>query len=318
MRGYWRLQNHPFLVPLAAFTFFAFLANAVPISKAYAAEPELTSEVSVPERKPELRRLRLKHRWTGEQLDIVYKIGGAYQPEAMAEINRFMRDWRCDKSTRMDPNLIDRLYELQQAVGTLRTIRVISAYRSEGHNASLLLAGHTVDPNSHHMFGQAIDIYVPGVSMARLKQIAEGHESGGTGYYPFSGPRFAHLDTGPVRRWTEMDPAERRKLDLPKRARKRLDLNCALTMAEALRNVPVSDAIASLPAGAATPDERNVHQVSLALPPPETANAGQGSQHSHEHAGQSSLAKERPCELANPPGALAIIAPTVENGAIMR
>ena len=65
----------------------------------------------------EMRTLRLKHHWTGESLDVVYRIGDAYQPEAMAEINHFLRDWRCNKTIEMDPKLIDRLYELQQRIG---------------------------------------------------------------------------------------------------------------------------------------------------------------------------------------------------------
>lgn len=314
MALYWRFRAHSIFMPLAALALFTFPANILQMPNADAAEPASSNHLDFPDRKPEMRRLRLKHRWTGEHLDIVYKIGGAYQPEAMAEINRFMRDWRCDKITTMDPKLIDRLYDLQQAVGDRRTIRVISGYRSEGYNASLLLAGRTVDPNSRHMFGQAVDVYVPGVSMERLEQIAEEHETGGTGYYPFSGPRFVHLDTGPVRHWTEMDPAKRRKLDLPKRARKRLKLNCSLTMAEALREVPVSDAIASLPQGAATPAVGKFRKASLALPSVKAADKDQVSQSRCREDQSSEITAKRFCQVSKASGKLDAIAPVLKNG----
>lgn len=314
MAGYWRLWGNPVFVLLAASIFSVSPANATQISKSDAAEPGLASDTGLPERKPEMRRLRLKHRWTGEQLDTVYKIGAAYQPEAMAQINRFMRDWRCDKAREMGPKLIDRLYELQETAGQHKTITVISAYRSEGYNASLLVAGRNVDPNSHHMYGQAIDVYIPGMKTEQLKQVAEEQQTGGTGYYPFSGPRFVHLDTGPARRWTEMDPAERRKLDLPKRERKPLQLNCTLTMTEALRDVPASDAIASLPEGAAMPEARNVQTASLALHSAEAAALNRASQSRHKIIHKSNSDTEPPCKIGNPPKALNIIIPMAETG----
>ncbi|MFA7667652.1 MAG: DUF882 domain-containing protein, partial [Burkholderiaceae bacterium] len=53
--------------------------------------------------------------------------------------------------------------------------------------------------NSFHMSGRAIDIRLPGVSLARVREAALSMQAGGVGYYPKSG--FIHLDTGPVRRW---------------------------------------------------------------------------------------------------------------------
>ncbi len=238
-----------------AILFCGVMAGLNSAATAVAAEPgnagAMVPGVELPDRKPESRLLRLRHHWTGERLEVVYRIGDDYQPEAMAEIDHFMRDWRCDKTVKMDPRLIDRLYELQKEVGENRTIRLISAYRSEGYNASLLLAGRTVDPNSQHMFGRAADVFVPGLPLTHLKDFAETQTSGGTGYYPFSGPRFVHLDTGPMRHWTEMDPAERRRQGLHRRQRTRLKLDCSLTMAEALQNVPVDEALDALPQGAA-------------------------------------------------------------------
>ena len=45
----------------------------------------------------------------------------------------------------------------------------------------------------------AVDIRVPGVPLARLRDAGLGLRRGGVGYYPASD--FVHLDTGRVRRW---------------------------------------------------------------------------------------------------------------------
>lgn len=247
-----------------AFFISILLAGVAQPCSAFAIEVGVSSTAELPAHKPETRLLRLRHRWTGELLEVVYKIGDVYQPDAMAEINHFMRDWRCNKTIAMDPKLIDQLYALQQAIGGKRTIRLISAYRSEGYNASLLRAGRTVDPNSQHMSGRAVDVYVPGVPLDRLSKAAEAELDGGIGLYPFSGPRFVHIDTGPKRRWAEMDPGERRKLGLSKRPRTKLVLDCELTMAEVLREIPVDEVIAALPAGASIRSPRSVRPASFA------------------------------------------------------
>jgi uncharacterized protein YcbK (DUF882 family) len=251
------------LVPSAGHASGPGLAEADP----FAFDGRPADGVGMPERRPaDARILRLHHHWTGEDLAVTYRIGDAYLPSAMVEINQFLRDWRCDQATAMDPALVDRLYELQMALGGRRTMRVISAYRSEAYNASLLRAGRTVDPDSQHMFGRAVDVFVPGVPLAELKEVAERTGHGGTGYYPFSGPRFIHIDTGPERHWSEMDPAMRRKLKLPVPERKPLRIDCSLTIAEVLREVPVAEIMAALPSGASAQGTGQFHPSTYARP----------------------------------------------------
>ncbi len=227
-----------------------------------------SAEVSAREAKPQVHTLRMKHHWTGEYLEVVYRIGDVYQPEAMAEIDHFLRDWRCNKTIRMDPKLIDRLYDLQQKIGSRSAINVISGYRSEGYNASLLVSGRTVDPESQHMFGRAVDLFVPGYPTEKLKDAAESQELGGVGHYPFSGPRFIHVDTGPQRHWTELDPAVKRRLGMAKRPRTRFRLDCDMTMAEALRDVSPLEAISALPPGASVNPAATFHRAAFAQASP--------------------------------------------------
>lgn len=264
------------------------------------ADADVANGVALPEGKPRMRTLRLKLHWTGESLDVVYRIGDAYQPEAMAKINHFLRDWRCNKSTGMDPKLIDRIYDLHQQIGAQRTIRVVSGFRSEGYNASLLVAGRTVDPESQHMFGRAVDIFVPGLRTDRLKDAAEGQALGGVGHYPFSGPRFVHIDTGPQRHWTEMDPGARRRLGLAKRGRARFKLNCDLTMADALREVSAIEAIAALPPGAAVDPGATFHRTGFASAQPLTDHTQSTVENSYLVPASVDLGEGRVCQGGDP------------------
>ena len=52
---------------------------------------------------------------------------------------------------------------------------------------------------SLHMEGRAIDVRMPGVPLADLRDAALSLKAGGVGFYPQE--RFVHIDTGRVRRW---------------------------------------------------------------------------------------------------------------------
>lgn len=287
---------------------FAGLLAAALTSPCWAEPPGVpvgANEAAAPQAQPEMRRLRLKHHWTGESLDVIYRIGDVYQPEAMAEVNHFLRDWRCNKSIEMDPKLIDRIYELQQRIGTQWTIRLVSGYRSEGYNASLLVSGRTVDPESQHMFGRAVDIFVPGLPVDKLGDAAESQGLGGVGHYPFSGPRFIHIDTGPLRHWTEMDPAARRRLGFAKRRHARLRLDCDMTMADALREISPVDAIAALPPGAAVNPAASFQNAAFAQPQSSRTISDPGPATMHDAA-------ERVCEGGDPLPPLSLLGGTRE------
>jgi len=245
------------MVGLAARSPYAFLVRAgvivgLGIGQAHAIDAP--AAVPVPTRAeqvlPHERTIALKHHWTREEVKRVYRIGDVYQPEAMAAINRLLRDWRCDKTAAMDPKLIDLLYELHQELGGHGSIRVVSAFRSEGYNASLLRAGRSVDPDSQHTLGKAVDVIFPGVKADRVRAAAELMGLGGVGYYPFSGPVFVHVDTGPVRQWKETDPKHSRAMALVQKPRGRFVLDCALTTEKLFEDIPAEQAYAALPPGA--------------------------------------------------------------------
>ena len=145
------------------------------------------------------RTLKMRNLHTGERLNAAYWSGGSYDSAGLKQFNRLLRDHRANEVTRMDPKLFDIVYKLKQKLNYNGEVEIISGYRSEKTNAKLRAAGRGVARRSYHTRGMALDIRMPGVSLAKLRQAALDLKAGGVGYYPKS--NFVHVDTGPVRRW---------------------------------------------------------------------------------------------------------------------
>jgi len=145
-------------------------------------------------------RLLLFHLHTNERINIVYRKGNAYVPDAVEQLDHFLRDHRTGDVTTLDPRLFDLLSDLTVSVGRPGTeIDIVCGYRTPSSNEFLRRTTSGVAEHSQHMRGEAIDIRIPGVSTVRLREAALGLHRGGVGYYPQSG--FVHVDLGPVRRW---------------------------------------------------------------------------------------------------------------------
>jgi uncharacterized protein YcbK (DUF882 family) len=152
-------------------------------------------------RRPE-RVLSFLHTHTGERLKVAYCCDGAYQPEALSQLNHLLRDFRVNEETAIDPKLFDLLSELGGTLETDQPFHIISGYRSPRTNQMLRERGgaHTgVASSSLHMVGKAIDIRIPGVKLDHLRGAAASLRLGGVGFYPSS--NFVHVDTGRVRYW---------------------------------------------------------------------------------------------------------------------
>lgn len=173
-------------------SFLGMAAATVALGPALGARPALASL-------PANRTISLFETHSLERLSIEYAVDGWYHPDALAQIDLLLRDWRNDEVFQMDTGLIDILWALQQAAGTGEPIHIISGYRSPQSNAARARVTGSVARNSYHMYGQAADIRVPGIQLAGLRQAAVGLNGGGVGYYPRSD--FVHVDTGPVRTW---------------------------------------------------------------------------------------------------------------------
>lgn len=136
---------------------------------------------------------------TGESFSGVYRVGDKYLPDAFKRINYVLRDFRTGEIFPMDPRVIDLVKSIQDRSGQQTPMEVLSGYRSPKTNAMLRGASTGVARNSLHMYGQAMDIRMPGYSTRRLRNIAKKFRVGGVGYYPKSD--FVHVDTGTVRSW---------------------------------------------------------------------------------------------------------------------
>jgi len=147
--------------------------------------------------------LHLHHLHTGESLDVVYRVGDSYLPDAMAKLNYFLRDHRTNDVSHYDPKEFDLLHSVMAKLGKPNSvIDVVCGYRTPWSNNFLRTRSAVtgVAKNSQHMQAKAIDIKVPGVTTSQLRDVALSLHGGGVGYYPVS--QFVHVDVGPVRQWT--------------------------------------------------------------------------------------------------------------------
>jgi uncharacterized protein YcbK (DUF882 family) len=149
---------------------------------------------------PDVHRLRLYHTHTGERIDIVYRRGDVFLPEAEEQLDYFLRDHRTGEVKHYDPRVFDILSELTAAVGRPGAeIQIICGYRTPWSNEFLRSHSAGVAKGSLHMQAQAIDIRIPGIDTLTLRNAALALGRGGVGYYPLSG--FVHVDIGRVRTW---------------------------------------------------------------------------------------------------------------------
>jgi uncharacterized protein YcbK (DUF882 family) len=147
------------------------------------------------------RTLKLYFIHTKEKAQITYKRNGRYDQKGLQQINRFLRDWRRNEPTKMDPRLLDLVWEVHQKSGSRDYIHVVSAYRSPATNGMLRSRSKGVAKKSQHMLGKAMDFYIPDVKLKTLREVGMKFQVGGVGYYPTSGSPFVHMDVGNVRHW---------------------------------------------------------------------------------------------------------------------
>ena len=147
----------------------------------------------------DIRRIRMYSGRTGESMDTIYWIDGDYIPEALKEINKFMRDWRNDEVFKMDPRNFDIMAAAHRLMDVNEPYMLLSGYRSPATNAMLRSKSRGVARNSLHMKGQAADLRLQSRSVGQMAKAAAACASGGVGRYSRSD--FVHMDCGPVRTW---------------------------------------------------------------------------------------------------------------------
>jgi uncharacterized protein YcbK (DUF882 family) len=145
--------------------------------------------------KPPAKLVNLYNSWTHEWLAV-----DAKQPKISADLaNRFLRCHFTNEPTQIDAKL------LVTAVAAARKfessiVRVVSGFRHPKYNLMLRKKGRQVARDSQHSHGQAIDFWLPGISVNQLHRWAKQQAMGGVGIYRGSG--FVHMDVGPIRYWS--------------------------------------------------------------------------------------------------------------------
>ena len=144
-------------------------------------------------------RLSFYHVHTAEKLTITYREHGVLIPQALTEINRYLRDFRNEQIHDIDVALLDALHDLYTTFDGRGNFEVISGYRSPQTNAALRNATSGVAEKSLHIQGRAVDVRLTSGKTAALRDAAVALKVGGVGYYPKS--NFVHVDTGAFRTW---------------------------------------------------------------------------------------------------------------------
>lgn len=144
-------------------------------------------------------RLSFYHIHTGEKLTITYREKGVLVPDALAEINHYLRDFRTEQIHQIDVALLDKLHTLFAEFDGRGNFEVISGYRSPHTNEVLRHLTTGVAEHSLHIEGRAIDVRLTSAKTTVLRDAALAMQAGGVGYYADS--NFVHLDTGNTRSW---------------------------------------------------------------------------------------------------------------------
>ena len=145
----------------------------------------------------DIRRVNLLNKRTGDQVNTVYWVEGEYIPEAKAEIDFLLRDWRQNMVIDYDWKAVNILAGVYRLLDTSEPMGVVSGYRSPATNAMLRRKNRGVAKNSYHTKGMAIDVQMRTVRPSTIARAARSLKAGGVGQYR----TFAHVDSGPVRTW---------------------------------------------------------------------------------------------------------------------
>jgi uncharacterized protein YcbK (DUF882 family) len=149
-------------------------------------------------RPPSLWRVKLVNAHTGETFSGAYRDDKGPIARVMEELSVFLRDHYTGEKIAIDVAVIDFLADVMDSVGASGAT-ILSAYRTPETNAMLARTTFGVAENSQHLYGRALDVFLPS-RLEDAMEVARKMKRGGVGWYPQSG--FFHLDTGPLRNWT--------------------------------------------------------------------------------------------------------------------
>ena len=141
---------------------------------------------------------------TKEELRTRFFRDDHYDPEAIRQLNWLMRDWRQADGPQIDVRLFWALAAIGNAAmkeGHSGQITFLSGYRTRKTNDYLRRQGYAAAENSYHLKARAVDFRLEGIPMDTVATYADYLEVGGLGRYRRS--NFVHIDSGPVRSWSQ-------------------------------------------------------------------------------------------------------------------
>jgi uncharacterized protein YcbK (DUF882 family) len=174
------------------------------IRSLFAGAVALITSAAAPAVVAQERTISLHNIHTKETVSVVYKRDGKYVAGGLAQVDHVMRDWRRNEQTKMDPELVDLLWEMHNELGSKEPIHIISGFRSRSTNDQLRRTVGGQASESRHILGKAADVHFPDVPIKTLRYSALVREKGGVGYYPTSAMPFVHVDTDRVRSWPRL------------------------------------------------------------------------------------------------------------------
>lgn len=169
---------------------------AVPV---IAAAPYYANAASYNRGAGNIRKIAMHNARTGETLNTIYWLEGQYIKPALEEINYFMRDWREDAVTTIDPRNVDIIAAVHNLLETDEPFLLLSGYRTPRTNALLRSRSRGVAKDSYHLKGMAADLRLKSRSVSQIARAGTACRAGGVGRYSRS--NFVHLDCGPIRTW---------------------------------------------------------------------------------------------------------------------
>ncbi|HEV7267201.1 MAG TPA: DUF882 domain-containing protein [Falsiroseomonas sp.] len=158
--------------------------------------------LSSPSRASQARRLTLRHAGSGARFSGIWHDGRAPDRSAMAELSQVLADPGANPARPFDPDAIEIVWQVATRTRLDPVLDVHSGYRTPQVNRAVHGAG-----DSQHLRASALDIGVPAGRLPAVAEAALKLARGGVGVYRRRG--FVHLDSGPVRHWSDGGGARR-------------------------------------------------------------------------------------------------------------
>jgi uncharacterized protein YcbK (DUF882 family) len=142
------------------------------------------------------RRIALRHAGSGARFDGPWHNGRAADPGAMRELTLVLADPGATPPLPFDAGAVEIAWEVMTRTRLQGPLDIHSGYRSPQVNRAVHGAG-----DSQHLRAMALDIGVAAGRLPAVVETAVALARGGVGIYRARG--FVHLDSGPVRNWSD-------------------------------------------------------------------------------------------------------------------